>query len=181
MTEQERIKSQKERLDSYLRASGKRVTQERHAVIEAVLTAARPVSAGEVRSILEAQGYRVSSGTVYSALNIMVEASLLRRAMVEWGRSATTVYEPASENPSTTLVCTDCGAMREVRDAELQNLINRRRYPRFQQVSAVVYIYGQCSKCLRRHRTALQKEKELRNNPQKHKEGHARPAVKNKS
>lgn len=154
MNDDERLKNLTDRLDSYLRMRGKRVTPERHAVLYAVYRAGRPVSASDVNDRLEEQGYHVSVGTVYNALGMMAEAGLLRKAAVEWGRSATTVYETVEQGSTVSLVCEQCGQVREVRDAEVAAMLRSRRYPRFTPRHHALYLYGLCSKCLRRQRNA---------------------------
>ena len=66
------------------------------------------------------------------------------------------LYEYAGASPASHhhLICTVCGRIKEMRDAEVDALINSKHYPAFSQTSFTLNIYGECRSCQNQRRRA---------------------------
>ncbi len=146
----------REAFTRYLRASGRRCTAERNAVLEAVLATAGHFSAEQLRSTLHASGYPVSVATVYSSLELLVDCGLAARHRFTGGNSTGALYERVTEGRAACshhhLVCTVCGKISEIRDNELSAIVNAKRFPGFTPAYFTLDIYGVCRTCARRKR-----------------------------
>ena len=69
-----------------------------------------------------------------------------------------TLYEKASQAGGQPghhhLICTSCGKIKEVRDPELNSLIDNKRFQAFTVTHFSLNIYGECSACARKKRRA---------------------------
>lgn len=100
--------------------------------------------------MLDADGYHVSRATVYNTMEILVDAGLVRRH--NFGSTPAQYEKVAGITNHHHLVCTQCGKVREVKDAEIDRLLSSKRYTSFHPAYADLYIYGVCSRCARRPR-----------------------------
>ncbi len=127
-----------------LRASGFRVTPQRLAIHEGLLDLDRHVSAEEVLDAVSGRLPNVSLPTVYSALEALEEAGLVRR--VAAGRGAT-LYDarPADHHH---MVCRRCGAVEDL-DAgiELGSALDAAADRGFLPDDAEVVVHGLCARC----------------------------------
>ena len=139
----------KEKLITFLKARKMRQTPERFALLERVMAQSTHFSAEEFHRQLEADGnFHVSKATVYNTLQVLLEAGIVRRHNFE-GPAEYEKIEPGGHNHHH-LVCTHCGAVKEVRDAEIANVISRHRYTGFEPAYFSLYVYGLCPKCRRK-------------------------------
>ncbi len=136
----------------YLRQKGMRRTPERFAILDKIFATDGHFYADTLWEVLEADGYHVSLSTVYSTLKLMIDAGLLRRH--QFGDQPAQFERVLPDSPSSHyhLVCSLCGRVREVKDNDTLSQIGQRRYPTFQPSYCVVYVYGLCSRCLKRQR-----------------------------
>lgn len=141
-------------LEEYLRTAGKRRTAERFAILARVGSLSAHFTAEALTDAMNEAGYHVSPTTVYSTLEILVDAGLVVRHRFA---DKATIYERAGSNNGgghPHLVCTVCGKVKEMRDAELSHDIASKRYGSFEQQSFTLTIYGICGTCARRRRRA---------------------------
>lgn len=142
----------------YLGQKGMRRTPERFAILEKAFSFEGHFYADTLWEAMEQNGYHVSLSTVYSAVKLLTESGLLRRH--QFGDQPAQYERVVPDAPSSHyhLVCSSCGRVREVKDAETLRMLDARRYPTFQPSYCVVYVYGLCSRCLKKQRK-LEREK----------------------
>lgn len=139
--------SPQERFAEYLQSKGKRITQQRRALIDFVFQRHDHFDADELINNLAhlEDGERVSRPTVYRTLNELVEAGLLRR-MVLSGRA---VYEHDYGYPQHDhLHCTVCDNLIEFQSDELKSIREAvAREHGFRVTGHRLIISGVCQDC----------------------------------
>jgi Fur family ferric uptake transcriptional regulator len=134
------------KFSDYLDAHGMRKTTERYAILNRILNITGHFTIEELQQMLDEDGFRVSRSTVYNTVELLMEAEMLRRHVFE-GMQAQ--YERITL-PHTHLVCTTCGKVKEVRDANFAAFMNARRFNAFNADHYSIYVYGTCSTCARK-------------------------------
>jgi len=127
-----------------LRASGFRVTPQRLAIHETLLDLDRHVSAEEVLGAVSDRLPNVSLPTVYSALEALEEAGLVRR--VAAGRGAA-LYDsrPADHHH---MVCRRCGSVEDVEaNVEMGSVLGVAAERGFSPDDAELVVHGLCARC----------------------------------
>jgi Fur family ferric uptake transcriptional regulator len=127
-----------------LRRSGYRVTAQRLVVAEALTGAGRHLSADEVMTAVAERLPAVSLPTVYSALDALEDAGLVRR--VAAGRGAA-LYDagPAAHHH---MVCRRCGAVADLEaDVRLEPALTGAAGAGFAPEGAEVVVRGLCAAC----------------------------------
>lgn len=94
---------------------------------------------------LEQDNFHVSKATLYNTLDVLVDAGLVVRHQI-------TVQSVQYElriyaDTHLHLVCTRCGAIRELRNSALKADMRNLKVSRFTPEYYCLYIYGLCSKC----------------------------------
>lgn len=158
------------KLTQYLESSRCRKTPERYTIADIVYDAARSFDAEYVFEEARTRGITVSLATVYNTLALMISANMIRRINVN-GRSC---YEKDTAPSSYIhLCCTECGKVKDVKNAQLPELAAAKRFGKFSASYASVTIYGLCSSCVRAKRRAelkaniLAREKRIQENRKK--------------
>jgi len=142
-----------ERFEEYLQSRGKRITQQRRALVDFVFERHDHFDADELIDSLAGrkEGERISRPTVYRTLNELVEAGLLRKMMLG-GRA---VYEHDYGYPQHDhLHCQICDKLIEFQADELQEIRDAvAREHKFRVTGHRLIITGVCQECSRkRHR-----------------------------
>lgn len=137
-------------LNRYLMQHRLRRTPERYAILDKVFSLPEHFFVDTLHRMLDADGYHVSRATVYNTMEILVDAGLVRRH--NFGSTPAQYEKVAGITNHHHLVCTQCGKVREVKDAEIDRLLSSKRYTSFHPAYADLYIYGVCSRCARRPR-----------------------------
>lgn len=140
----------RERFDEYLRQNRKRRTPERFAILEMAAATAGHFTADDMGEMLRKREFPVSSATIYSTLNMLVDFGLLVKQ--RFGNQAC-LYERASTAAGAThhhLICESCGKIKEVRDPLLTRQIHDKRFSGFNQSYYTLNIYGVCSACAKK-------------------------------
>lgn len=127
-----------------LRAAGYRVTPQRLVVHRTLVELGRHVGAGELLGAVEQRLPNVSLPTVYSALDALEDAGLVRRVSAGQGRA---LYDPGPADHHH-LVCRRCGAVEDL-DARvsLSRALASARDHGFAPDGAEVVIRGLCANC----------------------------------
>lgn len=118
-------------LTSFLKEKKMRRTPERYAILEKVFSTDAHFYADALHEALELDGYHVSLSTVYSTIQLLLEAGLVRRH--QFGNQPAQ-YERVLQGITEShhhLVCTSCGRIRDIKAPELMNRINALKYPTF--------------------------------------------------
>ncbi len=137
-------------LTAFLKARKMRRTPERYAILEKVFSSDAHFYVDALHEALEMEGYHVSLSTVYSAIQLFMEAGLVRRH--QFGNQPAQ-YERVLQGVTEShhhLVCNVCGRVRPVKDPELMAHVNALKYPTFKTEFFTLYVYGLCSRCQKR-------------------------------
>jgi Fur family ferric uptake transcriptional regulator len=141
-----------ERFREFLESRGKRLTQQRRAMLEHVFSRHEHFEADElVEDLSYGNGQsKVSRPTVYRTLNEMVKAGLLRKLSVE-GRA---VYEHDYGYPQHDhLHCQQCGQLFEFRSEALTRLRDEvAQTHQFHVTGHRLIITGVCDSCRKEFR-----------------------------
>ena len=139
-------------LTEFLKERKMRRTPERYAILEKVFSTDAHFYVDALHGALELEGYHVSLSTVYSTIQLFLEAGLVRRH--QFGNQPAQ-YERVVQGAAEShhhLVCKACGRVRAVKDPDLMARINALRYPTFRTEFFTLYVYGLCSRCQKRLR-----------------------------
>lgn len=144
-------------LTQYMSQHKLRKTPERFAIMEKVFDMSTHFSIDSLHSSLDSGGYHVSRATVYNTIELLIKAGLVRRHTFE---SQSPQYEKiAGLTKHYHLVCSRCGKVKEIKDAEIDLLLNARRFGKFQPKYIDLNVYGLCASCVRKTRQATSKSK----------------------
>jgi Fe2+ or Zn2+ uptake regulation protein len=127
-----------------LRAAGYRVTPQRLVIHRALVDLGRHVGAEELLGAVDRQLPNVSLPTVYSALEALEDAGLVRRVSAGQGRA---LYDarPADHHH---LVCRRCGAVEDLdADVSLTGALAAASQHGFTPDGAEVVVRGLCASC----------------------------------
>jgi len=127
-----------------LRAAGYRVTPQRLVIHRTLVELGRHVGAEELLTAVDHQLPNVSLPTVYSALDALEDAGLVRRVSAGQGRA---LYDsrPADHHH---LVCRRCGAVEDLdADVPLTRALRSAREHGFAPDGAEVVVRGLCANC----------------------------------
>ncbi|MDE6117915.1 MAG: transcriptional repressor [Duncaniella sp.] len=145
MNEEKRRIAAEDKLSHYLAQHKMRRTPERLAILGKVLASPRHFVVEDIFESLAADSYHVSRATVYNAINLFEACGIVRRLHLSGSADE---YECVDDRSSHLhLVCTRCGKVREVKDAELSRMLALRRYPSFVMTGFDLYISGTCTRC----------------------------------
>jgi Fur family transcriptional regulator, stress-responsive regulator len=134
----------REEIATALRRSGYRVTAQRLTVAEALSGAGRHLSAEEVMDAVADRLPNVSLPTVYSALDALEDAGVLRRIAAGRGPA---LYD-ADPVPHHHLVCRRCGAVTDLHaDVRLDPALTGASAAGFAAEGAEVVVRGLCADC----------------------------------
>jgi Fur family ferric uptake transcriptional regulator len=104
-------------LKAYIRSRGLRETRERYAILKEIYLHLDHFDAEQLYTQLLGRGIKVSRATVYNALQLFVEAGLVRRYLFGEGRM---LYERSlGRQQHDHLICLDCGEIEEFCDPQL--------------------------------------------------------------
>ena len=154
-------KKAREVLTEYVELNKHRKTPERYAILDAVYSIDKHFTLEELGAYLEEKNFRVSRATLYNTMRLFITLRLVVRHRYI-GR---TVYEACYENGNHChQVCTVCGKVLEVKDAQIEAVINSTKLTRFRKDGFTLYIYGVCTTCQRKLSRQINKQKKKQNN-----------------
>lgn len=132
------------------RASGKkaiRSSKQRQAVLEVLQMSKAHLCAEDVYQLVRVRQPKISLGTVYRNLEMLVEMGLINRATFADGKSR---YEIAAGEPHHHLICLKCGQIEDMplcpleKDRDIDIYMQNRH---FQPVQHYFEVYGYCANC----------------------------------
>ncbi|MCM1349287.1 MAG: transcriptional repressor [Firmicutes bacterium] len=141
----------------YMIARRLRKTPERYAILDKVFDTVGHFSIDSLHAIVDTDGYTVSRATVYNTIELLIDAGLVRRHT--FGNQAPQYEKITGMSRHYHLVCTSCGKVRELKDAEIDELLRTRRFGKFHPMYLDLNVYGQCATCYRRLRTLTRRSK----------------------
>lgn len=130
----------------YLTRNGLRQTQERFAILEQTYAMEGHFDVETLyKKMLVEKGFHISRATMYNTVELLVNAHLLVRH--QFG-SLAAQYEPRIQaDQHFHVVCTHCGAIREIKDDTLRETVLNKHITKFTAEYYSLYIFGICSKC----------------------------------
>ena len=138
----------REKLRKYLLKNKMRQTPERFAILDKVLGLPRNFTATDVAAAMSDSEFRVSSATIYGALNLFIEAGILQKLVLKGGRAH---YELRSRTLSHIhLICEQCGKIKILNDPEFVATMRAKRFQAFTTSYYTLNVYGICNDCARR-------------------------------
>ncbi|MDE6048830.1 MAG: transcriptional repressor [Paramuribaculum sp.] len=139
----------------YLTQHKLRKTPERYAILEKVFDLNDHFTVESLYAALHSDGYHVSCTTVYNTLELLAEATLVRRRT--FGRQPAQYEKIAGLTNHHHLVCTRCGKVREIKDSAIDATLSSLRFGTFRPAYTDLYIYGVCSRCAKKSRASADK------------------------
>jgi len=133
-----------EQFISFLKRSGKKVTEERLLILRTIYSTTKHLTAMDLcLKVEQQQRSKVSRATVYRTLEILVDANLVTKLALE-GHEAR--YEASlSEGHHDHIICTDCFKIIEFFNAELEQIQeNILASKGFKAVRHVHHIFAEC-------------------------------------
>lgn len=147
MSDQKTKTSARAAFTGYLEAHHLRKTPERFFILDKVQEMNDHFQAEDLYSVLETESFHVSRATVYNTLNLLVDCSLVRRLQFTTDSAQ---YEKIDGSTNHLhLVCTQCGKIKEVKDAEFTRTLSAKKFRGFQTGYFTLYFHGVCSRCRR--------------------------------
>lgn len=143
-----------EALTDYIAARKLRRTPERFAILDKACDMVRLFGVDELYNAIETDGYHVSRTTIYNTLDLLVDAGIVR--CHRFGELMAQ-YELTGPTTPLHLICTQCGAVKEIKDPELTAYLDKRSYPAFHPAYYRLYVHGLCATCSRRNRRSRKK------------------------
>ncbi len=147
MNEEKRRQRVVQALDDFLALTGRRRTPERYAILGAALEMKAPFSVEELEQRMSSGGFRVSKATVYNAVALFLDASIVRRVRLDGKEEKWEIADTAAGALRLRLVCSRCGRVREVRDTELARMLSLKRFTSFSPSLFDIYVSGTCTRC----------------------------------
>lgn len=138
------------KLAEYLDNRRLRKTPERFAILETVFSHNDHFGIETLYEEMDGRAYHVSRSTIYNTMELFTEIGLVRKH--QFGSNQAVYEKVVSSGNHHHLICTECGKVKEVKDAELMEQIGGRRYGSFSVSYISLYVYGICSTCQRRRR-----------------------------
>lgn len=138
-------------LTLYMKRNHLRKTPERFAVLEKVLEMNDHFLIDTLCSSLADTSCPVSRATVYHTMDLLVDAGLVRRH--NFGNAPARYENIAGSVNHHHLVCNRCGKIREISVPEIDALISTKRLHGFNVEYVDIYIYGLCSRCVKRNKS----------------------------
>lgn len=120
---------------------GVRLTGPRRAVLDAITALPGPFTAEELSQSLP----RVGRATIFRTMKLLQDAGIVCRVPLEDGSVR---YQVSRGDHHHHLVCSQCGAVGEFDDPELDSLIQRNAgRQQFRLASHSLELYGRCATC----------------------------------
>lgn len=132
-------------LTDYLATLKLRKTDERYAIFEQICLFPSHFDICMLHERLNQTNFHISKATLYNTLEILLAADLIVRHQFT-AKSIQYELKVIAETHSH-LICSTCGAVREIRGSSLKKDIKNLKVNRFTPMFYTLYIYGICSKC----------------------------------
>lgn len=143
---QPRAAAQKQEFIEFLAERNLKLTRQRGAVVDEILTNPGHFEAEDIVERLKRNRRRVSRATVYRTLDLLKECLMVER--LDFGDSAA-YYEHVEEGAHHDhLICVSCGNVIEFHNADLERLQAAvcKNFD-FEERNHSLRIFGYCSKC----------------------------------
>ncbi|HRH94177.1 MAG TPA: Fur family transcriptional regulator [Candidatus Peribacteria bacterium] len=136
----------KDAIGNLLRKLGLRDTQTRRSVLQALQSAAKPMSPGDIRERIVNGGNAINTVTVYRILEVLVKLGAVHRHPYNGLFTACTM--PDTPGHHGFLHCDDCGKTEEFHDERLCHIENSiAKQSGYIPRTHISEIRGTCSHC----------------------------------
>jgi Fe2+/Zn2+ uptake regulation proteins len=133
------------KLTQYIAEKKLRKTEERYIILKQICSFSSHFDICMLEQRFNEINYFVSRATLYNTIELLVKAGFL---ITHQFASKSTHYElRILAEIYSHLICTACGAVREVRDVALKKNVSNIKITRFTPAFSTIYVYGICSKC----------------------------------
>jgi Fur family ferric uptake transcriptional regulator len=141
--------TEKEAFKEFLRKKGLRVTKEREAILNEVLSRKGHFDMEELHLALRKNSPRVSRASIYRTLPLLIESGILEE--VERVDKHAHYEHTTGRSHHDHMLCVSCGRVIEFYSESLEKLQNRLCRDRgFEGISHNLEIKGYCRKCARK-------------------------------
>ena len=131
-------------LRNYTSANGKRCTSERETILGYCCEQKVPITVASLLPL--AHKDRISTQTIYDTLELLVDAGILQRLVVNKQHVAS--YGLVSERRNRLrIICTNCGRVSRFKDLTLKDYFQTRSFDNFEMKNYTIYVYGRCKVC----------------------------------
>ena len=137
----------------YLGGLGKRCTPERLLVLDVAMEQRKPFTANELlKQCQDSAGINVCRATLFNTLPLLVQCGLLRRNAHDRDVMYESIRSKNQQIARQHLICNVCGKIHHFNAPQLSAWVASQSFRGFtgDPESAVVYVYGQCSRCRRK-------------------------------
>lgn len=136
----------KHELTQYLESKGQRKTPERYAILDKIYSISEHFDVDLLFDLMAQTEYRVSKATVYNTVDLLLDASLIRKH--QFGNNPAQYERSYNTVNHHHLICTKCGKIQEVKDVELLESISNKKFSKFNTSYYSLYVYGICNRCM---------------------------------
>ncbi|MBQ9284728.1 MAG: transcriptional repressor [Bacteroidaceae bacterium] len=148
MSEKQTLQEQVcERFRLYLVANGLRQTRERFAILRAIYEQEGTFTIDDLKEIMLAERFHVSTNTLYLTTQLLVEANLLIRH--PFSSSASVFERIADDRPRSYQICSHCHRITRIASKALATSLETYHPRSFHVSHRIVYVYGLCASCQR--------------------------------
>lgn len=127
-------------------AQGARLTLQRRQVLGVLLNSDRPLGAYQILHALSKEQPGIAPPTVYRALEFLQQQGLIHK--LETLHAYICCSHPEHAHHSQFLICTACGDVTELEDAEIADSLDHAAAASgFEPVQDVVELKGHCAQC----------------------------------
>ncbi|HPS11488.1 MAG TPA: Fur family transcriptional regulator [Paludibacteraceae bacterium] len=151
MKEDKSFEAVKQGFTDFMVKNNLRKTRERYAILESIYKHTGHFNAELLFNQMPKE-YQVSLATVYNTLDLLQQCHLIvKHQFGEQGAQFEKTFGIAFHHH---LVCTECGKIREFPDLNINTLIQKKKFPRFETTRYSLYVYGLCNKCIAQQKKA---------------------------
>ena len=145
----QKITEKKEKLSSFLKEKGFKLTRQRDIIASEFLKTGEHVTAEDLYKKINRKHKDIGFTTVYRTLKLLKKSGLATESIFA---DNLTRYEPLSEDDHHDhLVCLDCGSITEFENSKIERLQEKIADEfGFYTVSHKMDLYGYCSECRNR-------------------------------
>ncbi len=133
----------------FLKSRRLKKTPERLEILHCCLECKGHFDVDILYNILDSRGYHVSKATIYSSLDLLAEAGIVRKLLFDTHQAK---YEIAGTSHSH-LICTQCGEIVELNIEGLDLIMDKLQLCGFIPNYLSTCIYGRCKNCTEKMRS----------------------------